>query len=941
MRLISTALFLACTGFAAAQTATYPTLTDYNVTWHTPGPDASASMPIGNGEVGLNLWTDPKGDLLVYISRTDAWSEASRLLKLGRVRVSFDPPLVDPQHTFTQQLDLQGGVIHVTASSPTDSCSLDIFVHPDQPVVYVTGHADTPRRVTVTLENWRTKPLRLNGRGADAELTSSWTMHDAPDSVEVTQSADHILDDASKLIWCHHNDTSVVPLSITLQGLESIASSITDPLINRTFGGVIGADPAASFRRRSGTALESAAPLSDFTIRLVALTTQPTSIEEWRAKARAAADAAPAVAAARERTNQYWAGFWSRSFIYVEGDRAAGRIPSNSHPVTLGKDSSGGNRFSGYFGRAQLFGSVLSDTDLASLASTDHDAASSLTITPAAAWKPRAVDGTPAPNSASLEFPHGLTAEAWIHPDPALQAARILDKVTPGQSDGFLFDIQPDATLRLIIGAQILTAPHAVKLGEWNHVAATYDTTTDRLRLFVDGQQVAASGADDSPTPSLITRGYILQRWVQACGGRGNYPIKFNGSIFTVDAKYTSGVAGGNTSPDFRRWGDCFWWQNTRLPYHPMLAAGDFEMMDPLFKMYRNVLPACEARAKLYHHVAGAYFPETMTLSGLYSNGDYGWDRKGHESSEILCPWWQYAWNQGTELVALMLDRYDYTQDETFAREQLVPMASSVLTYFDTRFNRDSNGKLIISPTQSIETYWHDVVNDMPSVAGLHDTTTRLLALPTSIGSAEDRALWTRLHDALPPIPTRTENGVRLFAPAEKYDPKRTNCETPELYNVFPHRLVGLDSPAADLEAARATYPLRHDKATQGWTQDGQFAALLGLTDEAKANILAKARNSNPRHRFPAMWGPNFDWLPDQCHGSNLMDVLQCMLLQPMGGRGDKILLLPAWPKEWNVSFKLHAPRNTIVECEYRDGKVTRLQITPESRRADVKVMAR
>ena len=32
----------------------------------------------------------------------------------------------------------------------------------------------------------------------------------------------------------------------------------------------------------------------------------------------------------------------------------------------------------------------------------------------------------------------------------------------------------------------------------------------------------------------MVTQGYILQRWINACGGRGHFPIKFNDSIFTV-----------------------------------------------------------------------------------------------------------------------------------------------------------------------------------------------------------------------------------------------------------------------------------------------------------------------------------------------------------------------------------------------------------------------
>jgi hypothetical protein len=37
----------------------------YNVVWHTPNHDASGSMPIGNGEVGLNAWVEEDGSLLV------------------------------------------------------------------------------------------------------------------------------------------------------------------------------------------------------------------------------------------------------------------------------------------------------------------------------------------------------------------------------------------------------------------------------------------------------------------------------------------------------------------------------------------------------------------------------------------------------------------------------------------------------------------------------------------------------------------------------------------------------------------------------------------------------------------------------------------------------------------------------------------------------------
>jgi hypothetical protein len=51
---------------------------------------------------------------------------------------------------------------------------------------------------------------------------------------------------------------------------------------------------------------------------------------------------------------------------------------------------------------------------------------------------------------------------------------------------------------------------------------------------------------------------------------------------------------------------------------------------------------------------------------------------------------------------------------------------------------------------------------------------------------------------------------------------------------------------------------------------------------------------------------------------------------------GDDIRLLPAWPKEWDVDFKLHAPQNTTVEVVLRKGTEVTLKVSPESRQKDI-----
>ena len=67
------------------------------------------------------------------------------------------------------------------------------------------------------------------------------------------------------------------------------------------------------------------------------------------------------------------------------------------------------------------------------------------------------------------------------------------------------------------------------------------------------------------------------------------------------------------------------------------------------------------------------------------------------------------------------------------------------------------------------------------------------------------------------------------------------------------------------------------------------------------------------------------------------MMALQTMLMQT---EDQKIILFPAWPQNWNVTFKLHAPLNTTVEGIYNKGKLEHLSVTPEVRLEDLVQMS-
>ncbi len=156
---------------------------------------------------------------------------------------------------------------------------------------------------------------------------------------------------------------------------------------------------------------------------------------------------------------------------------------------------------------------------------------------------------------------------------------------------------------------------------------------------FWQRSHVVVSG---SPEAERICRGYNLQRFLQACASRGRFPMKFNGSLFTVDGTRATAHAAAEVpevfDADFRLWGGGYWFQNCRLLNWPMLMAGDFDLLQPFFRLYQDALPLAEARTRIYFNHGGAVFPETMAFWGAYLNENYGYDRTGKTipSSDVI-----------------------------------------------------------------------------------------------------------------------------------------------------------------------------------------------------------------------------------------------------------------------------------------------------------------
>ena len=121
-------LCLAIATSAATQAESTDPISINDVIWNTPGKNASDSMPLGNGALGINLWVEENGDLLFYLGRNDSLSEVSQLCKVGKVRISLSPNPFLAGAPLRQHLKLRDGVCEITAGAPGSEVRLKVFV---------------------------------------------------------------------------------------------------------------------------------------------------------------------------------------------------------------------------------------------------------------------------------------------------------------------------------------------------------------------------------------------------------------------------------------------------------------------------------------------------------------------------------------------------------------------------------------------------------------------------------------------------------------------------------------------------------------------------------------------------------------------------------------------------------------------------------------------
>lgn len=415
---------------------------------------------------------------------------------------------------------------------------------------------------------------------------------------------------------------------------------------------------------------------------------------------------------------------------------------------------------------------------------------------------------------------------------------------------------------------------------------------------------------------ATMARNYELFRYMLGCNAYGEYPTKFNGSLFTFDPVYADPKC--PFTPDFRKWGGgTMTAQNQRLVYWPMLKSGDTDMMKAQFDTYLRMLPNATRRTKFYWNHDGASFSEQIENCGLPNPTEYGKHKPGDDPGMDRNAWLEYQWDTALEFCSMIMQAHKYSGMDIAEYE---PLIRQTLIFFDEHYQYiakklgvkplNADGKLMLYPSSGCETY-KMAYNPSSVIAALKTVAEQWIEYK---GDSLNNFL-----SRIPPIPLRTIEGDTCIAPAIVWA-RIQNIETPQLYPVFPWRVYGMGRE--NLHIAQNTY-LKDPHAvemhsTKGWKQDNIWAACLGLTDEAFK--LNKEKLADGPYRFPAFWDPGYDWAPDCNKGGASMIGLQEMLLQekPDGG----LLLFPAWPKNINAKFRLKATGGRTVEAEIKNGTI-------------------
>lgn len=293
---------------------------DYYITWDKPSTHSGESMPLGGGDIGLNVWVE-NGDILFYLGKSGAFDENNTLLKLGRVRLQLYPNPFEGTK-FKQQLQVDHGQVVISGEHNGVQAEVLLWVDIERPNVYVDVQANKKIEVEASYESWRYKDLFPKKRENNA---NSWKW--APPH-EVVTKRDSVYANDGKVIFFHQNtDSTVFDIVVRQQGMEAVKDSLYNPLVDLISGGVLQSNGFSFLEQRSGTymdtdykawVLKSKKPATKHDLQVSLHVAGPVSVAQWQQQLDAVSNSGESKKRIKSRNLDWWRNFWDRSYIRIQ-----------------------------------------------------------------------------------------------------------------------------------------------------------------------------------------------------------------------------------------------------------------------------------------------------------------------------------------------------------------------------------------------------------------------------------------------------------------------------------------------------------------------------------------------------------------------------------------------------------------------------------------------
>lgn len=444
---------------------------------------------------------------------------------------------------------------------------------------------------------------------------------------------------------------------------------------------------------------------------------------------------------------------------------------------------------------------------------------------------------------------------------------------------------------------------------------------------------------------------YLYFLYLMNACSRGAYMPRFGGMLW-----YTQG--------DFRRWGSQYWHSNQNALYQDLMTSGHLELMEPFFSTYFGMYDACALAARQQWDSQGIFLPEITFFNGpepLPDNlvkefQDLYLVRKPYDQHSQAFQFWietknrhnsRYNFlNDGTYVHGHLVvptkgagifgscthflsgaagiasefwQKYEFTGDREWLRKEGYPMIRGVAEFYRNFPNveKGTDGKWHIHHVNRIESDW-DSSDTVSELGAMHTVFPLAVEASEALGvDADLRPKWTEIADHLAePAPGSGNTGTFLHgtSPQRKKDAakrKRTFSRGSRPYGMFVAGEEGKVAPLGSEPELKAKF--------LGFDAVGGFVDPDGV---GGAQIF--------RNRLRLREGPG---APDCEHlGGLAFGVHESLLTNEVTPDLAKTSLqvFPAWPKDWDVTFKLLAHGGVVVTAAQRGGKVR--YVTLESR---------